>query len=107
MLDAMNGAAPVSMPIVADGPVAIRSQKDFLDAIRARIDRLNVSREAVDELCGFAPRYANKLLSPTPIKRAGVGAWLQLARGLGCVLHLVEDPAATAQIRAEVEPRKF
>jgi hypothetical protein len=97
-----NGGA-----IVADGPVVIRSQREFLAAIRERIAHLDISRETVNEICGLPARYSNKLLSPAPIKRIGVGSLFQLARGLGCDLQLVENPEATAQIRNETVPRRL
>jgi hypothetical protein len=96
-----------SAPIAAAGPIVIRSQREFLDAIRGRIEYLNVSRETVNELCSMGQRYANKLLCPSPMKRLAIGSLFRLARGLGCDLLLAENPSATAQIRGEIVPRKL
>jgi hypothetical protein len=106
--DAATNSSPIDgLAPAIDGPVVVRTQREFLDAIRQRVERLNVSRESVDAMCGLAARYSNKLLSPAPLKRLGVGSLFALARGLGLNFQLVEDPEATAQIMAEVVPRKL
>jgi hypothetical protein len=109
MLDttASQPAPTASGPIAVAGPAVVKSQREFLAAIRERIGQLNVSLESVNEMCSLPPRYANKLLSPSPIKRLGVGSLWQLARGLGMELQLVENPEATRQIRAETVPRRL
>jgi hypothetical protein len=96
-----------SPPIAADGPVVVRTQREFLDAIRQRVDRLDISRESIDRLCGLGEGYSSKLLSPSPMKRLGTGILFALTRCLGLNLQLVEVPEATAQIRAEVGTRKI
>jgi hypothetical protein len=55
----------------------------------------------------MGPRYVNKLLCPSPMKRLAIGSLFRLARGLGCDLQLVENAEATAQIRNETVPRKL
>jgi hypothetical protein len=44
----------------------------LIEAIRARADELNLSRETIDDIAGLAPRYANKLLSRNGPKRIGI-----------------------------------
>jgi hypothetical protein len=68
---------------------------------------LNIPRAAVDERCGFAERYASKLLSPVPQKRIGVGSMLALISALGHEIHLIPNPQAIAEMREQVTPRKL
>jgi hypothetical protein len=39
--------------------------------MRARADELQISREQIDEIAGFTPGYASKVLAPRPIKKMG------------------------------------
>ncbi len=60
----------------------IRSIDDLVAALRARRDELNVSLDLLNHIAGLQPGYAEKLLSPQPMKGLGpmslpalLGAW--------------------------------
>jgi hypothetical protein len=62
--------------------------------LRAHVETLNVSREAIDNMAGLPAGYAGKLLAPRPAKTLG---WISMGPVLGALglsLVVVVDPAA-------------
>lgn len=56
----------------APEPVIVaRTYRDLLVALRARAERMHVSREELDALGGLASGHAAKLLTPIPVKALG------------------------------------
>src|SRR5262245_3168756 len=51
----------------------VRSYADLVEVLRARIDQLDISLETLDEIAGWADRYASKVLTVTPptLSKAG------------------------------------
>lgn len=84
-------------------------ETSLVEALRARVDALNVSRAEIDRIAGLTPGYASKLLSVPPIKYFGpltaAPAFWAMVGCLGLAVQLVEDPAATARFSTKLEGR--
>jgi hypothetical protein len=79
---------------------------DFLTALRATRDELQVTHETIDEITGLPSGYSGKLLAPEPIKNLG---WLSFGLVLGAfgkMLLLVDDPAQIERIKHQWTPRQ-
>jgi hypothetical protein len=84
-------------------PLAIVHDYDgLLAALRARRVQLGVTLETVDEVGGFASRYASKLLAPHPAKNMGIMAMGALLGTLGLKLVVVEDDEALGRVRSRL-----
>ena len=84
----------------------------LLEAFRERAKELEISREGIDEIAGWADGYASKLLGGAAAKRRKIIGPLSLGLMLGTLglkLILIEDPEATARTlkrRAPVNSRQ-
>jgi hypothetical protein len=72
------------------------------DAVRVsgRLQELEISREGIDEIAGWADGYASKLLAGAAAKRRKIIGPLSLGLMLGTLglkMILVEDPESTAR----------
>jgi hypothetical protein len=79
----------------------------LLDAFRERAKELELSREGIDEITGWADGYAGKLLGSEAAKRRKIIGPLSLELMLGALglkLILIEDPVATARTLARRDP---
>jgi hypothetical protein len=79
----------------------------LLEAFRERAKELEISREGIDQVAGWADGYAGKLLGGAAAKRRKIIGPLSLElllAALGLKLILVEDPVATARTLARREP---
>jgi len=79
----------------------------LLEAFRERAKELEISREGIDSVAGWADGYAGKLLGGAAAKRRKIigPVSLELMLGaLGLKLILVEDPEATARTLARRDP---
>jgi hypothetical protein len=94
----------VSLDAMTDAPMlaVVRNYSDLHRALRARVEQLNISRETIDEIAGFQPFYAAKLLAPKPHRKLGHMSFDAMLGALGCRLLLVEEDAATL---ARLRPR--
>src|SRR5260221_1417495 len=77
----------------------IHCYDDFHKALRARADKLAITRETLDVATGLPLGYSSKLLAPRPIKRIGALSWPLMLGALGVELWLVEDAKALEKIR--------
>jgi hypothetical protein len=68
-------------------------------AFRLRAEQLQISRENIDSIAGWADNLAGKLLSPNPVKRIGLQTLQPMLAALGCKLLVVEDPYTTELYR--------
>jgi hypothetical protein len=79
-------------------PLAVvRSYPELQQAFRAYIERINVSRAAVDHSVGWADGFAGKALCAEPMKGIGptlLGSFLQ---GVGLALIVVQDADSFAR----------
>ena len=77
----------------------------MLDAIRARVNELQVSGERLDEYAGLPRGYYSKLAGAKPIRRLGMTSLAPILNGLGLKCQFIEDPAATSRLLSRVPPR--
>ena len=71
----------------------------FRQAIRERVEQINVSRKNLDELCGVAAGYCSKLLAPGESKdrkRFVPPSWEVILPVVGLKLALIDDRDALA-----------
>src|SRR6185437_5988437 len=64
------------------------------DALRARVEQLNVSRNCLDSAAGLAPGYVGKLLGPYSSRKIGGISLGLLVQAAGLKMALVDDSAA-------------
>jgi hypothetical protein len=79
----------------------------LLEAFRERAKELEISREGIDEIAGWADGYASKLLGGAAAKRRKIIGPLSLGLMLGTLglkLILIEDPEATARTLTRRKP---
>jgi hypothetical protein len=81
----------------------VREYPELVEALRARAEELNVSRETIDSVSGLQSGYSAKLLSQ--VKGVGRVSLGPLLGSLGLVIILAEDPAALAKVRDRLVPR--
>jgi hypothetical protein len=83
----------------------IKSYAELIEALRARADELEITRETIDHAAGFLGGYAGKLLARTPIRtlgRVSLGPMLQV---LGMSILLIEDLSAIKKINSRITRR--
>jgi hypothetical protein len=83
----------------------VRNYDDLKAILRARAEALDVSRETIDELAGFSPGYAGRLLGPGADRRLGPATLAAMLGALGIKLIAVEDPEALAKYTARAKRR--
>lgn len=62
------------------------------DALRARVEQLNVSRNCLDSVAGLAAGYVGKILAPYSSKKIGGVALGFLIQAAGLKMALIDDP---------------
>jgi hypothetical protein len=92
----VNVAQPVFSNTAAPPDVRVFAQVESLDgireALRARFDALEISREEIDAAAKLPDRYASKLLAG--LKNFGPKSLFPVLETAGLRLALVEDPDA-------------
>ncbi|MEO6381960.1 MAG: hypothetical protein ABIO35_08180 [Nitrobacter sp.] len=78
----------------------ITSWDHIVPIFRARADKLELSREGIDDVCGLTPGYASKLLAAKPIKNVGKFSFDSLCGGLAVKFIAVVDTEALARFEA-------
>jgi len=81
------------------------SYAEMLEAIRARVDELQIHGERFDNFAGLPDGYFAKLVGARPIRRLGMVSFAPVLAGLGLKCQFVEDQAATARLKNHVAPR--
>jgi hypothetical protein len=81
----------------------VREYPELVEALRARAEELNVSRETIDSVSGLQSGYSAKLLCQ--IKGVGRTSLGPILGSMGLVLVVAEDPAALAKVRERLVPR--
>jgi hypothetical protein len=74
--------------------------------LRERAEALNISRNTLDEIGGFAAGHSSKLLAPGLLKNLGPVTLGLMLQSLGVRLVLVEDAAALERISPRLRPRE-
>lgn len=82
-----------------------RTYNELHQALRARVDELNIAAETLDDIAGLAERHSSKILAPAKPKRLGPVSFSMLP-ALGLALVVVEDIEALDRVRSRLLPRK-
>jgi hypothetical protein len=77
----------------------------MLEAIRARVNELQVNGERLDEYVGLPRGYYSKVAGANPIRRLGMTSLAPILNGLGLKCQFIEDPEATERLKSRVPPR--
>jgi hypothetical protein len=64
----------------------------LIEAVRARIDAVGVSQQALEECAGLCEGALPKYLSDLRVKHLSISSLLQIAEAIGVRAILVEDP---------------
>jgi hypothetical protein len=86
-----------------------RTLAEIQSACRVRAEELNISRETIDRIAGFAGGHAAKMLAAIPIKNLGATTLPLLLETLGLKLIVSEDFEALdkrADLRVPRVPNK-
>jgi hypothetical protein len=77
----------------------------MLNALRARVDELQINGERFDEFAGLPRGYLSKLIGVRPVRRIGMTSLGPLFDALGIYCIVVEDPVATQRLKNRIRPR--
>jgi hypothetical protein len=77
----------------------------MLDAIRERVNELQIHGERFDDFVGLPEGYLSKLVGARPIRRLGMVSFAPILSGLGPKCQFIEDLEGTARIKNRVAPR--
>jgi hypothetical protein len=88
----------------ADG-AAIYLGAGMLDALRARVNELQVTGTGLDHYVGLPLGYFSKLAGANPTRRLGMTSFAPVLNGLGLRCQFVEDQEATERLKTRVPPR--
>jgi hypothetical protein len=77
----------------------------MLDALRSRVNELQLNGERFDEFAGLPRGYLSKLVGAKPIRRLGMVSFEPVLAGLGLRCLFVEDEKATQRLKDRVAPR--
>jgi hypothetical protein len=92
----VNVADDASPRVIAD---EIVEYSDFMQALRARVNELQIQGDSFCEFAGLARGYLSKLLTIRSVRRVGMQSMGPLLSAMGVKLQMVEDPAGTARLR--------
>ena len=81
------------------------SYAGMLNAIRDRVNELQVTGTALDHYSGLPLGYFSKVAGANPIRRLGMTSFAPILNGLGLKCQFVEDQAATKRLRNRLPPR--
>jgi hypothetical protein len=81
------------------------SYAGMLEAIRARVNELQIHGERFDAHVGLPEGYLSKLAGARPIRRLGMTSLAPVLSGLGLKCQFIEDPAAVERLRNRLSPR--
>jgi hypothetical protein len=101
-----TAAAPSSDVLQRFRPLAVaRNWDDLRNAIRARCDEFDVSRQTVDRVGGLPDGQTAKLLAPVRRQEMGRISFPAMLGALGLAVVVVEDRDAIAGLRHRLTPR--
>ena len=81
------------------------SYAGMLEAIRARVNELQVTGTALDQYIGLPFGYYSKIAGARPIRRLGMTSLAPVINGLGLKCQFVEDQEATERLKSRVPIR--
>ena len=91
-----------------EGPRVVAEFSDYagmLDALRRRVNELQLSGERFEEYAGLPRGYLSKLVGARPQRRIGMTSYGPVIAGLGLRCLFVEDNEATQRLKNRVAPR--
>lgn len=88
-------AAPMTKPSIKGFYAEFYDYAGLRDALRARVEQLNVSRNCLDSVAGIAAGYSGKLLAPYSSKKIGGVSLGFLVQAAGLKMVLVDNPDAS------------
>jgi len=77
----------------------------MLEALRSRVEELQIQGERFDSFAGLPDGYLSKLIGVRPVRRIGMTSLGPLLDALGIYCVVVEDPIATQRLKNRVIPR--
>jgi hypothetical protein len=83
----------------------IYEYSQLLHALRVRRDELQISHTTIDDVGGFSPGYASKVLSDPPMRGLGPVSFGLILGALGMKILLVEDYEALLRVRKGFKKR--
>jgi hypothetical protein len=86
---------------------AIANHDALLEAIRKRIEELNISYETLEALAGIQSGYASKFLASPPPKRVTAFTWFLVLQALGMEMQLAENPQLAEKLRERRAKKKL
>jgi hypothetical protein len=84
---------------------SFNSYDGMLEAIRARVNELQINGERFDEYAGLPRGYLSKLIGVSPVRRIGMVSFEPLIASLGLKCQFVVDEEATRRLKERLPPR--
>ena len=76
----------------------------MLNAIRSRVNELDINGERFDEFAGLPRGYLSKLIGVKPIRRIAMTSMGPLFSALGIYCIVIENPHHTNRLRNRLKP---
>jgi hypothetical protein len=77
----------------------VSSYEQMVDALRQRVNELQIHGTRFDEFAGLPCGYLSKLIGKSPVRRIGMQSFAPLLAGLGLRLLVIEDQDATERLK--------
>lgn len=95
----------------------VRSYDEFMEALRSRIDELQLTHAAIDHISGVQAGYTSKVLAPNCDARTVTGkrasgrtlgrvSFGSILGALGIAIVVIEDEAALERVKRRLETRE-
>jgi hypothetical protein len=81
------------------------SYQGMLEAIRARVNDLQIPGTDFEIFSGLPMGYLSKLIGVRPVRRIGMTSFEPLLASLGLRCQFVENPEGTERLKSRVKPR--
>jgi hypothetical protein len=81
------------------------SYSGMLEAIRARVNELQVTGTALDHYSGLPIGYFSKIAGANPVRRIGLTSFQPICSSLGLVCQFIENKEATERLKKRVPLR--
>jgi hypothetical protein len=88
-------------------PCIVRHSNDLLQAIRDRVEALNTTHSAIENLSGLQQGYLTKIIADPPPKRISASIMFLLLQSLGLRVTLSVDPEWKDRYGHRLEKRKL
>jgi hypothetical protein len=91
-----------------EGPRVVAEFSDYagmLDALRRRVNELQLNGERFDEYAGLPRGYLSKLVGANPVRRLGMTSFAPVVAGLGLRCLFIVDEEAERRLKERLPPR--